>query len=94
MKTPFTAAPALTRSQIDAIVSAGAMHPDSSSGFWQSDRQRSQEPSSRDVVRTREGATRGAQANVCNAAVTAAAYGCVDWYLYPDSHAESTSEAA
>lgn len=95
MKIPFTAtAPALTRAQIDAIVSAGASHPDSSPGIWQT--QRSQNPSSRDVVRTREGATRSAQANVCSAAVTAAAYGCVDWYLYPDSHgeSESTSEAA
>ena len=92
MKTPFTTtAPSLTRAQIDAIVSAGAMRPDSS-GLWQSDLQRPQGPLQRDVIRTREGAKR----NVCNAAVSAAAYGCVDWYLYPDSHgeSESASEAA
>ncbi len=89
MKTPFTAAtPALTRAQIDAIVSAGAAHRDSQSNLWQSDIPHSHESSQRDVVRTREG--RGAQASsVRNAAVAAAAYGCVDWYLYPDSHGES-----
>ena len=73
MKTPFTAAnaaPALTRAQIDAIVSAGAL--------------------TSEIIHTREGAGRGALASsVRNAAVSAAAYGCVDWYLYPDSHGES-----
>ena len=94
MKTPFTAAtPALTRAQIDAIVSAGALQPGSPSGLWESEPEGS---SRREVIRTREGATRGAQANARNAAVAAAAYGCVDWYLYPDSHgeSESASEAA
>lgn len=90
MKTPFTAAtPALTRAQIDAIVSAGALRPASQSNLWQSDIPQSQESSPRDVIRTREGAPRGAQASVRNATVAAAAYGCVDWYLYPDSHSES-----
>lgn len=72
MKTPFAATPALTRAQIDAIVSAGALRPDSPSSRWQSDAiQRSPGPSV-----------------ICNAR-DAATYGCVDWYIYPDSHGES-----
>ena len=66
MKTLSTAAPALTRAQIDAIVSAGMVHPDS-------------------------GVSRSRQTAVTKAAVAAASYGCVDWYIYPDSHTESDS---
>ncbi len=84
MKTPFTATPALTRAQIDAIVSAGAIRPDSPSGRWESDAiQRSQGPL---ICNSRESV--GAQ-SVRTAAVAAAAYGCVDWYIYPDTHGES-----
>ena len=99
MKTPF-AAPALTRAQIDAIVAAGAVHPDCQSPEWQSDTPptvpRSQGQLQRDVIRSREDMSRGAQASVKTVAVAAAAYGCVDWYIYPDSHgeSESASEAA
>jgi hypothetical protein len=83
MKTPFAATPALTRAQIDAIVSAGALRPDSPSSRRQSDAiPRSQGP----VICNTE--SRGAQ-SVRTAAVAAAAYGCVDWYIYPDSHGES-----
>jgi hypothetical protein len=89
MKTPFAATPALTRAQIDAIVSAGAIHPDSPSRVWQSDLfDQPQGPARRDLM------CRGAQASVRPAVVAAAAYGCVDWYLYPDSHGDSASEAA
>jgi hypothetical protein len=92
MKTPFNAAtPALTRAQIDAIVSAGALPPDSSPSLWQSPQGALQ----RNVIRPCEAATRGVQVSARNAAVTAATYGCVDWYLYPDSHdSDSASEAA
>jgi len=86
MKTPFTATPALTRAQIEAIVSAGALRPESPSSRWQSDAiQRSQGPA---ICNPRDMETRGAQ-SVRTAAVAAAAYGCVDWYIYPDSHGES-----
>jgi hypothetical protein len=69
MKTPATA-PMLTRAQIDAIVSAGMVHPDSQSA-------------------------RTLQTAVTQAAVAAAAsYGCVDWYIYPDSDTESDSDAS
>jgi hypothetical protein len=85
MKTPYASAPALTRAQIDAIMSAGIVPPDSSLS-------ESAAPTQRSQARL----TRGAQTSVRTAAVAAAAYGCVDWYLYPDSHGESdsTSEAA
>jgi hypothetical protein len=86
MKTPFTATPALTRAQIEAIVSAGALRPDSPSSRWQSDTiQRSQGPA---ICNPRDTETRGAL-SVRTAAVAAATYGCVDWYIYPDSHGES-----
>lgn len=68
MKTPSTAAPALTRAQIDAIVSAGIVHPDSQ-------------------------ASRKLQTGVTRAAVAAVSYGCVDWYIYPDSGTESQAGA-
>lgn len=84
MKTPFVPSPALTRAQIDAIMSAGIVPPDSA-------------PSeSAAPQRSQTRLTRGAQTGVRNAAGAAAAYGCVDWYIYPDSHDESdsASEAA
>jgi hypothetical protein len=86
MKTPFAVTPALTRAQIDAIVSAGAIRPDSPSGRWQSDAiQRSQGPA---ICNARDAETRGAQS--VRTAAAAATYGCVDWYIYPaDSHGES-----
>ena len=68
MKTSATAAPALTRAQIDAIVSAGIVHPDAQ-------------------------ASRTLQTAVSKAAVASAAYGCVDWYIYPDSDTESEADA-
>jgi len=84
MKTPFTPAPALTRAQIDAIMSAGIVPPD----FPATEAAAPQ--------RMQPRLARGAQTSVRNAAAAAASYGCVDWYLYPDSHGESdsASEAA
>ncbi|HWG30610.1 MAG TPA: hypothetical protein VN676_08675 [Steroidobacteraceae bacterium] len=87
MKTPFAATPALTRAQIDAIVSAGALLTDSPSSRRQSDAmQRS--PGSSVICNARDAETRAAQSRR-TAAVAAATYGCVDWYIYPDSHGES-----
>jgi|SwirhisoilCB3_FD_contig_51_3212888_length_530_multi_2_in_0_out_0_1 hypothetical protein len=85
MKTPFPPAPALTRAQIDAIVSAGIVPPDAPPLEAGASTQRS-----------RARLTRSAQAGVRTVASAAADYGCVDWYIYPDSHGESdsASEAA
>lgn len=69
MKTPSIAAtPALTRAQIDAIVSTG-------------------------IVRPEARVSRSLPTAVTKAAVAAASYGCVDWYIYPDAHGESDSAA-
>ncbi len=91
MKIPFTAAPALTRAQIDSIVSSGVVPPDAP--LTESE---TQGLLYRDVACTRDEVLRSAQATVKTATGAAAAYGCVDWYLYPDSHGESdsASEAA
>jgi hypothetical protein len=87
MKTPFAPTPALTRAQIDAIVSAGIVAPDSLLA-------ESDAPAL--TPRSQARLSRGAQASVRTAAVAAALYGCVDWYIYPDSRgeADSASEAA
>ncbi len=86
MKTPFPPAPALTRAQIDAIVSAGMVPSDSVPS----------EVATPTTQRLRARLTRDAHAGVRAVAVAAADYGCVDWYIYPDSHGESdsASEAA
>jgi hypothetical protein len=86
MKTPFAATPTLTRAQIDAIVSAGAIRRDSPSSRRQSDAiLRTQGPV---ICNARDAETRGVQ-SVRTPAVAAATYGCVDWDIYPDSHGES-----
>ena len=54
----------LTRAQIDAIVSAGAVQIDPG-----------------EVARRSQKAV--------SAAAVAASYGCVDWFIYPDSNDES-----
>lgn len=91
MKIPFAAAPVLTRAQIDAIVSSGVVPPDSP--LTESE---TQGLLYRDFACNRDEVSRSVQTTVKTAAGAAAAYGCVDWYIYPDSHGESdsASEAA
>jgi hypothetical protein len=91
MKIPFAAAPALTRAQIDAIVSSSVVPPDAPLTESQT-----RGLLYRDVACARDEVSRSAQTSVKTAGGAAAAYGCVDWYIYPDSHGESdsASEAA
>jgi hypothetical protein len=102
MKTPSPVTPALTRAQIEAIVSAGVVHPDAPQAAfteWQSDAQWPVQStlarSQRNVWCTPDEVSRSAQTSVGSASA-AADYGCVDWYIYPDSASpsDSTSEAA
>jgi hypothetical protein len=94
MKTPSTVTPALTRAQIDAIVSASVIRPDSPQATFSESQSLAQWP--RNLGGPQGGVSESAQTSIRTAAATAADYGCVDWYIYPDSHRESdsASEAA